>query len=358
MNERQASPKNAQARIGKQIMLPWSKAFEIAMRSIRVRFWRSMITMSSIVLAIAFLMSIWTSTAFVAALALGPQRDLDALKAKLGVVRAALEGRTGARPKPALERDYAADLAAARARTREAIAEKQKAIDSATSDEARKLTGDIQALEAELAPGKALQLLHDYLAERRRETEDRKGRLDAILQQERAGAAADAQAPESPKEAPKADEPPPARASASGLGTFLSYMTATDKWLAVLALLVCFVGIVNAMFMTVQERFREIGTMKCLGALDAFIVKIFLIESTALGFVGTVFGIFVGMALSVVRQWFVYGWATFTYFPIGSVAIAALLAAFVGLVLSAGAAILPARNAARMEPVEAMRIEE
>ena len=45
------------AKIGRLIVLPWSKAAEISIKSIKVRFWRSMITMSSIILAIAFLMS-------------------------------------------------------------------------------------------------------------------------------------------------------------------------------------------------------------------------------------------------------------------------------------------------------------
>ena len=49
------------------------------------------------------------------------------------------------------------------------------------------------------------------------------------------------------------------------------------RWLLGLALLVAFVGILNAMLMSVTERFREIGTMKCLGALDGFIVRLFLI---------------------------------------------------------------------------------
>ncbi len=91
-----SAQRNAQARIGKQIMLPWSKALEIALKSIRVRFWRSMITMSSIILAIAFLMSIWTSTGIRAALDLGPQREIEAIKARLADVRAALKGGPGA----------------------------------------------------------------------------------------------------------------------------------------------------------------------------------------------------------------------------------------------------------------------
>lgn len=61
---------------------------------------------------------------------------------------------------------------------------------------------------------------------------------------------------------------------------------ARENWLMVMSLLVCAVGITNSMLMSVTERFREIGTMKCLGALDVFIVRLFLIETAALGFLG------------------------------------------------------------------------
>src|SRR5262249_9292677 len=51
---------------------------------------------------------------------------------------------------------------------------------------------------------------------------------------------------------------------------------ARQIWLVVMSLVVCTVGISNSMLMSVTERFKEIGTMKCLGALDSFIVKLFL----------------------------------------------------------------------------------
>ncbi|HIM09210.1 TPA: FtsX-like permease family protein, partial [Candidatus Poribacteria bacterium] len=61
-------------------------------------------------------------------------------------------------------------------------------------------------------------------------------------------------------------------------------------WLVTMSLIVCVVGIANAMLMSVTERFREIGTMKCLGALDGFIVRLFLLESAFQGFVGALIG--------------------------------------------------------------------
>ena len=45
-----------------------------------------------------------------------------------------------------------------------------------------------------------------------------------------------------------------------------------QRWIVILSLMVCVVGIINAQLMAVTERFREIGTMKCLGALDRVVV--------------------------------------------------------------------------------------
>ena len=55
--------------------------------------------------------------------------------------------------------------------------------------------------------------------------------------------------------------------------------SAKQRWLLILSLLVCVVGIINAQLMAVTERFREIGTMKCLGALDRFVLRLFILES-------------------------------------------------------------------------------
>jgi len=52
-----------------------------------------------------------------------------------------------------------------------------------------------------------------------------------------------------------------------------------QRWIVILSLVVCVVGIVNAQLMAVTERFREIGTMKCLGALNRFILRLFFLEA-------------------------------------------------------------------------------
>jgi ABC-type lipoprotein release transport system permease subunit len=63
-----------------------------------------------------------------------------------------------------------------------------------------------------------------------------------------------------------------------------------ETWLVIMSLLVCAVGITNSMLMAVTERFREIGTMKCLGALDLFVVELFLLESGLMGVIAAAAG--------------------------------------------------------------------
>lgn len=129
------------------------------------------------------------------------------------------------------------------------------------------------------------------------------------------------------------------------------------QWLSIMALLVCTVGITNSMLMSVTERFKEIGTMKCLGALDGFIVKLFFIESCFLGFIASVLGFVVGwLVISLIRLAMdgieVFG----PYFWMQSLRLCGQSAA-IGTVLTFLATIFPAYRAAKMPPVAALRAE-
>lgn len=133
---------------------------------------------------------------------------------------------------------------------------------------------------------------------------------------------------------------------------------AQSTWLITMSLLVCAVGITNAMLMSVTERFREIGTMKCLGALDRYIVEMFLLEALFQGFAGSFIGCVLGFVASLLSQAFRYGFGkVFSTLPVldllGSMGIALL----VGSILSVLAAIYPAYRAAKMPPAVAMRME-
>jgi predicted lysophospholipase L1 biosynthesis ABC-type transport system permease subunit len=130
-----------------------------------------------------------------------------------------------------------------------------------------------------------------------------------------------------------------------------------SRWLVGLALLVAFVGILNAMLMSVTERFREIGTMKCLGALDGFIVKLFLLESLFQGVVGTVIGVVLGLGLSLISIAGRYGEYAWKDVPVGQLMVRIAICLLVGTALTVAGAVYPAWQAARMQPIEAMRVE-
>ncbi len=133
--------------------------------------------------------------------------------------------------------------------------------------------------------------------------------------------------------------------------------SARQIWLVSLSLLVCVVGITNAMLMSVTERYREIGTMKCLGALDSFIWKLFLLESLFQGLVGSILGVIVGGGFVILAGLLRYGGQVISTFPVLPFLGYALAVLAIGVVISIIGSLFPASQAARMVPAEAMRTE-
>lgn len=128
-------------------------------------------------------------------------------------------------------------------------------------------------------------------------------------------------------------------------------------WLLIVSMLVCAIGISNAMLMTVTERFREIATMKCLGALDHFIMLMFALESCFLGLVGGVIGAVLGSLLAVGRMMAVFRSGLAGMLPVGDLLLGAVAAVLCGIALAAVAAVYPSFKAAKLAPMEAMRTE-
>jgi len=148
-----------------------------------------------------------------------------------------------------------------------------------------------------------------------------------------------------------------AERAAAGTGGGILGMGERMSWLVFASMIVCVVGVTNAMLMSVTERFREIATLKCLGALDDFIMLMFVFEAGLLGLVGGLIGAVAGTAIGVARMVVVFGWYLWTAVPFGALFLAMLISVFLGVVLAAVGAVYPSLKAARLAPMEAMRIQ-
>ena len=136
-----------------------------------------------------------------------------------------------------------------------------------------------------------------------------------------------------------------------------SGLAVRSTWLVVMSLLVCVVGIANSILMSVTERFKEIGTMKCLGAQDSFVVKLFLLESGMLGLLGSLTGSVMGVVFALMAKSTALGKLTAVTFPYARVFGAMGFALAVGVVLSMIGTSFPAYRAAKLPPAAALRTE-
>jgi len=240
MSVEQSARRGAGGEVKKQIQLPFSKAVEIAFKSIKIRFWRSLITAAGILLGIAFFTSVRLSG--------------EMTRIHRGIVLQKKEAIAAGRLRPTPE-----DI---------------RQINSLDADEADRRSSEMRL-----------------------------------------------------------------------------------QWLSIMALIVCTVGITNSMLMSVTERYKEIGTMKCLGALDSLIVKLFFIEACFLGFVASALGFLVGWAVISLIRLATDGMEVFGaayWLASGQLMVVSIV---LGTVLTFIATILPAIKAAEMPPAAALRVE-
>ncbi|HPA14312.1 MAG TPA: ABC transporter permease [Desulfobacterales bacterium] len=127
-------------------------------------------------------------------------------------------------------------------------------------------------------------------------------------------------------------------------------LTALLGAVAAVSLLVGGIGIMNIMLVSVTERTREIGTRLAIGALEREVLMQFLIEAVVLSSFGGLFGIMVGLFASSIGA-YILG----VPFILNSeiIVIAFVFSAAVGVVFG----FFPAKKAARMDPIEALRHE-
>ncbi|MDP2132295.1 MAG: ABC transporter permease [Sulfuritalea sp.] len=135
------------------------------------------------------------------------------------------------------------------------------------------------------------------------------------------------------------------------LGGILNVLTMAVGALGGISLLVGGVGIVTIMTIAVTERTNEIGLLVALGARRQTILGLFLGEAVALAAIGGLVGLLLGVGLAQLIGLFVPALPVHT--PLSFVLLAEALAAAIGL----AAGVLPARRAALLDPVEALRTE-
>lgn len=334
--------------IGTQTPISFRRAFRIAVRGIRIRFGRSLVTVAGVALGVAFLMSNVTGQLIQHAVA--GEREL---RMKVNLMRRLVDAETGTltdktvavlasgalRPEEsALLRDIAAArpatlrLAGATLPGWPTVAPQ----DLGAGANVVLSLGDAPAATMPLATlvnGMPHPIVLDSLGSRAYPAAAHTAAVrrelffgERLAQEEAEQAAAERQA------------------------------VFRLRWILVVSLLVTLISVSNALLMSVTERFREIGTMKCLGALSVFIRRLFLIESALIGGCGSLLGAVAGALLSIFFTLIQFGIRA----TLGSLPFLTLLAAIAGAVLigtflSVLAAIYPARFAARMLPAAALR---
>jgi len=340
--------------IKSQVRLPLAVAFEVAVQGIRIRLGRSLITLMGIALGIAFLMSILMAQACRKGVALETnmraeaQRMLSFLIAETGPLRgrklAVLQtGSLDQRETRFVEKllretpsqiDWAAvgESTTLRQLPRDASVRQAADAASAMTDAAGTVVLGDGALPETDWQSLLSKARNPVLAFSRASQMQMQPEGAVILEYK-----------------PKQEEIEEMEAEARRA----SFRTV---WIVVISLLVTVIGVSNAMLMSVTERFREIGTMKCLGALSRFIRQLFLMESLMMGVVGSTIGSIFGALFSFIVFGITYGFGLVAASVSWTWVTTAMLASIAaGIALAIAAAIYPAGFAARMVPATALR---
>lgn len=131
----------------------------------------------------------------------------------------------------------------------------------------------------------------------------------------------------------------------------MNVITVAVGAIAGISLLVGAIGILTMMWIAVGERTAEIGLVRALGASRRQVLTLFLLEAAGLASAGGLFGITAGLGLAALLRLAVPG------LPVSTPPIFVVLAVAVSLTTGLLSGVLPARRAARLDPIEALRAE-
>ncbi|MFH1509707.1 MAG: FtsX-like permease family protein, partial [Candidatus Nealsonbacteria bacterium] len=137
-------------------------------------------------------------------------------------------------------------------------------------------------------------------------------------------------------------------------GDILGIIQTVIVLLGGVAVIVGGIGITNSMFTSVRERTREIGIMKAIGATNSAVLSIFLIEAGIIGILGGVGGLFLGSLVAFSINY--YSSINPSFYLTATIAPWMIIfSLFFSLLIGGAAGFFPARKAAGLKPVEALR---
>jgi putative ABC transport system permease protein len=134
-------------------------------------------------------------------------------------------------------------------------------------------------------------------------------------------------------------------------GRVISMVTVAVSGIAGISLLVGGVGILTIMWISVHERINEIGLLRALGLTPSGVARLFLLEATVIALTGGTAGIAIGFSIAALIH------AVAPGLPLSTPTSAVVAALVMSLVVGVASGYLPARRAAKLDPVEALRAE-
>jgi len=135
------------------------------------------------------------------------------------------------------------------------------------------------------------------------------------------------------------------------LGSILNVLTFAVGAIGSISLLVGGIGIITIMTISVNERTAEIGLLRALGAKQSQILSLFLWEAMVLSAIGGAVGLLLGVGLAQILH------AMLPALPVHTPWTFVMLAEGLAIIIGLAAGVLPARRAARLDPVESLRAE-
>lgn len=140
------------------------------------------------------------------------------------------------------------------------------------------------------------------------------------------------------------------------VGDIIAMIQMGVLFLGLFSIIIGGIGVMNTMYTSVLERRREIGIMKAIGATNSDVLNIFVIESGMIGVIGGIVGLMIGIGLAKLVEIFAIqsGFKLLKIYVSFEFIGAALLFAFL---LGVIAGVLPARQASKLNPAEALRYE-